>query len=1637
MAELSKAIARLMEERERAQPQAAQTDAPGLRDLIEFVRSKAPAGERPAAEAFVRQLFEKPGGELLTNISVAPMAAMALSAFHFLAERTLNEPRVRVFDPDLTREGWETSCTVVETAMRDRPFIVDTIQETLRACGATPHRLLHPVLGVERDSRGAVSTIGPPSGLGRRESFVHIEVERVADPETLRLELQRRLEDVVLVTDDYQAMRAKTEQLAEELGQRVLGAPWNADIDEVVEFLRWLGDKNFVFLGYREYDFTGRGAERSAIVRRGTGLGILRKEDRSTFASVRPLSETLRRRLNEPPLLVVSKTNAESPVHRAGHMDYVGVKEVDASGVVVGERRLLGLFTSKAYAEDSASMPLLRRKLAAILEAEEALEDSYNYKAIVSAFDTIPKVELLATAVPDLRAEITAIMTAAGSPEVTVLERADALARGMFVVIMLPRERFSNDLQRRLESRLAQTLSAVILEQRLVLGDEDQVRMHFYLAAPPEMLRAVPPEELRAQIGSLLRTWDDRLRDQLRAEFSREQARQLAERYTAAFSTAYKAGTEIAAAVGDIRCIEALLATRNPQVDVTDQGVGAEDLSAVKLYLVDEQLVLSDFLPVLENLGLRVFAEQAVTVTPTVSSQVRIHTFLVRDTGGSRLDVQRAALRLKPALPMLHAGRVESDPLNALVLQADLDWRQVDLLRTYVNHGVQIGTAASREALINAVVAAPQSARLLWEYFEAKFDPLQPTAARDRLTQVLPPLEQRFLASLDAVQSAAEDRILRGLFAAVCATVRTNFFAIPDDTPAARAAATIVDQQPEPALAIKIACARIPHLPRPHPLYEVYVHGTRVEAVHLRGAEVARGGIRLSDRPDDFRTEILDLMKTQTVKNAVIVPAGAKGGFVPKHRVGAPLTSDQIVGAYRTFIAALLSLTDNIVQGRLVHPPGLLLYDDPDPYLVVAADKGTATFSDTANGLAAQYQFWLGDAFASGGEHGYDHKKEGITARGAWECVRRHFRELGRDADREPITVIGIGDMSGDVFGNGLLLSRRFALRAAFNHAHLFLDPDPEPARSYAERERLFRLPRSSWSDYSASSISAGGGVFPRHAKKIPLSAGARMMLGLETDSASGEEVIRAILRMGADLLWNGGVGTYVKASDETHAAVGDSANDTVRVNAKELRVRVVAEGGNLGFTQRARIEYALAGGRINTDAIDNSAGVDMSDHEVNLKIALADAVESGLLPWAERNQLLTALTADISTRVLAHNRRQARALSLDQLRSQTGLNEFRELILQLEADGFLDRQLEALPDRDTLRNRRGTFLGLTRPELAVLLAHSKLALQHQVLASALPDDPFFESFLRGYFPETLETRFGPSIRRHRLRREIIAVEVANAVIDTMGAAFVARVTRDTGADAAAVVCAWALAAMASGAAELWREIGDADPPLPAVAEVRCWAILEDAVERATTWMVETQPTDLSALHVDDRAMNSRKELLTLLPQAMPSRALAAWAAATDALVAVGTPRPLAERLVPLGRLADVFEIDHLAAALDITRRTTAEAYYGVGELIDLEWIHQSLGELPAEDRWERRAIEGLREGLVYARRQLTRDVLSYGDPEGPIRPRLEAYVGQHQDQLGQLRTLVDDIKSARRITLAAMLVVTRTLSRLAGRREA
>jgi len=1623
MAELSKAIARLMEERQQT---AAAAPPPQHRSLLERIRERVAPGERAGAEAFARQLLARLTPEQSERYGDDALVALCAGAWRFVAAAG-DEPRVRVFNPDLEHDGWDAPVTVVETLVGDRPFIVDTVREALHQAGCTVRLLLHPILGVERDGQRALAAVLPAERALRQESFIHVEVDPVPDT-TLRAaledDLRQRLGDLLLATNDYQAMRQATASLASELRTSQTPRPGEPPAEELAAFLDWLTEGNFVFLGYRAYTLAGEGPDATIGVQPGSSLGLMRKE-RSVFAQnpkLRDLEPSLRRRVQHGPPLVLTKTSAESPVHRRARMDYVGVRTYDAKGRLSGEKLLIGLLTARAYGEESAEVPLLRRKLQRLLQLEGAADGTHDHREIVNLFNTMPKEHLLAATAEELHHDIRTIRDAA-SDEVRVTVRPDQLERGMFVLVVFPRESFSAELRRRIEALVRRASGGTVLDQHVALEESEHVRLHFYLAAPPEALRNVRPESLQLEVRELLRTWDDRLRDALEEDGGLPQPRALARRYAGIFSAEYKAKTDVAQAVTDIHRIEALLAAGQPQIELVNPE--RAERTTLKLYALDEEVVLSDFLPVLENLGLRVFSDDPIDVR-VPAGVVHLHSFEIGDAtragadgAAPRLDLRRLGTRLADAILAHRAGRMVDDRLNRLVLSAELTWQQVHVLRAYANHAVQCGVG-SRFTVYSALAHHPEAARALWDYFAARFDPSDAKLPRERLAGPLAALERGFHSSLEAVASVADDRILRALFAAAAATVRSNAMQRRDDEP----------------VALKLESERIPHLPRPRPRFEIFVYGARVEGIHLRAGKVARGGLRLSDRPDDYRTEILGLMKTQVVKNAVIVPTGAKGGFHLRRRAGAAPTQSEVTAAYRAFVGALLSLTDNVVQGRVVPAQGVT-YDEPDTYLVVAADKGTASFSDTANEIAERAGFWLGDAFASGGSHGYDHKKLGITARGAWECVRRHFRELDMDADRDPITVVGIGDMSGDVFGNGMLLSRHLRLRAAFNHQHVFLDPDPDPEASWNERARLFALPRSSWDDYRREALGPGGGVHPRAAKKITLSPEARAMLEVEAESLSGEELVRAVLRMKADLLWNGGIGTYVRATGETDAEVGDAANDAVRVSASELRVRVVGEGGNLGFTQAARVEYAAAGGRIDTDAIDNSGGVCMSDHEVNLKIALGPLVEAGELAPSERNRLLGELAGDVTEAVLRVNRDQARALSLDQVRSQTRLASFLDLASALERHGVLDRALHRLPDKETLRRRRGSFLGLTRPELAVVLAHVKLALQHQLLESPLPDDPQVERDLHAYFPRAVMEKYRHAVRNHRLRREIIAVQVVNGLVDVFGATFVHRIVRDTGRGAADVVRAWVTAAALVDLRALVEAI-DAAALAPA-AEQRVFALLESAFERACKWLLRGSAEEEPIAEVVQRLLTPTYELAAALPGVLRDEQRRRFEETAAELVELGVDATLARRLAAGRHLVEFLEIAHLSRELDQPLQLTAATFYRSVEVVDLDWVGDALRECAGEDRWEQRATEGLLEGLVYARRVLTREVLSHRGPgplDGQLDQCLAAFQGDNADQIEEVRRLLNDVRSAPRPTLAAMVVVMREIGRLCGRDE-
>ncbi len=1614
MAGLQKAIAQLMEGRpERPLP---RTEPPALAQLLDQVRQRVAPPDGLHAEAFARELFGRAHALLAERADVAALAGMAASAFAFLRDRGTAPMAVRVFAPQPERDGWSSPLTVVESALDDRPFIVDTLCQALAAQGGELRLLLHPVLGVERAPDGSILHVGAPDSAPTRESLFHAEVANLPASASLQQQLADCLRQVLRATADYRAMRARAATIGDHLRAQAPPPPWPDDRDEVAAFLDWLGNKSFVYLGYREYDVHGAPGARHAAVRPGSGLGILRDEARSSYRTARPLPPELAHRLDEPPLWLVSKTNAISPIHPAVPMDDIAVKEVDAAGAVVGVRRLLGLFTGKAYADAANEVPILRRRFATLLAREGVVEDSSDYRDLVALFNSLPREELLASELADIHQLVNAIRAVDAQAGIELVCRPDALRRGLFVVVLVPRARFSTELHGRVSTALREHLRAAVLHEHLALDDRPVARLHYYCAVPRDVLERPPVATLQADLNALLRTWDDELRDALARTGSRPDAERLAARYARALPAAYKVATSVADAARDVRCLEALCTTGHAQIALVDGGrPGAPH--ALKLYLANEALVLSDFVPVLENLGLRVLGQDVVDLTLPDVESAGIHTFAI-EPADAATDLEGAAPNVVAALHALRAGAVESDRLNTLIVGAGLDWRVVDLLRAYVEHARQSGVS-SWQTLVEALTANPASAARLFRCCAARFDPAaSPLPAAERVGGPVADAHAQFLAGLDTVQSLAHDRVLRVLGDAVAATVRTNFYAAPGAA----------------AIALKLDCAQLPHLAPPRPAVETWVHAPQMDGVHLRAGRVARGGIRASARPDDFRAEIVGLMRTQVVKNAVIVPVGAKGGFVVKGQTrGMAADPARSAAAYRTYIEALLSITDNLDGGQGVPPRGQLVYDGPDPYLVVAADKGTATFSDLANEIAAQHRFWLGDAFASGGRHGYDHKRLGITARGAWECARQHFREMGRDLDREIVSVAGIGDMSGDVFGNGLLRSRRLRLLAAFNDREIFLDPDPDPELSYRERERLFHLPRSAWSDYAPTSLSRGGGVYPRGAKSVPLSAEARALLDLGASAPSGEEAVRAILRLPVDLLWSGGIGTYVKASDEHHADVADPGNDAVRIDARELRAAVVAEGGNLGLTQRARIEYALASGHINTDAIDNSGGVDLSDHEVNLKIALHPRHTGGELSAEARNALLAELAEPVCEAVLAHNRSQALGQSLDQARSRTQLAAFRDLTSILEDEAGLDRQLAQLPTREVLRARRGVYLGLTRPELAVLMAHTKLDLRHRIAPSPLCDDPALEATLLGYFPSAVAHRFAAAVLHHPLRREIISVGLANDLVDSMGMTFLVRAVRDTGREVLEVVRAWSAAREITGALVVREQLAAARDRLTMAAEQRAMLELGGALERATLWLAQTLPAGLALADLVERFREPVATLLATWPEPLTPERRSAHAAAVAGLIGAGLEAPLADRLVRHARTDEALEISHIARAAAVPLPRAAEAYVHTVTLVDLDWIRDVLpSTLPGEDRWEPRAVASLLEVLLDMRRQLTMHVLGQQRGDAPIGECLRAFAATCRDQLDVVQGLIRDLKAAAQPTLPALLVLMREVGRLA-----
>ncbi|MEU0960333.1 NAD-glutamate dehydrogenase [Micromonospora aurantiaca] len=1592
------------------------------------------AGDDHDAATLVDRFWRFAPDEELIGFTAEEMLEAARAHRDLAQQRVPGELKLRIHEPDA-----EQHHTVVEIVTDDMPFLVDSVTALLNSRHLDVHLLVHPLVVVRREPLGRLTEVSadvePDDAIAGDlvESWMRIEIDPVRDPaerETLRRELQRVLTDVREAVEDWPKMRQRALALADELAAARTSdnrppVP-EKDITDSVELLRWLAHDHFTFLGYREYrlvDTDGARGGQALEAVLGTGLGILRS-DSPEARSLNSMTPEAHEKVLEKRLLIITKANSRATVHRSAYLDYIGFKIFNEAGEVVGERRFLGLFSTAAYRTSVQELPVVRRKVAEVLDRSGLSLRSHSGKDLLQILETYPRDELFQIKTDDLYHAVIGVLRMAGRRQLRVFLRRDAYGRFISCLIYLPRDRFTTQNRLRMQDILLRELNGVGVDYTTRVTESMLARVHFIVRTDPNN----PPGDIDAdllaeELADATRLWDDDYRLVLERKLGDEQAKHLFARYADAFPEGYKDGHTPYEAMKDLAKLELLeepgqlemhlFRKQAPPRPYAARAADADEAMDVrfKVYRYGEPMMLSAVLPVLHSLGVKVVDEHPYEVE-RVDGRIWLYDFGL-ELPERHQDLAEVRPHVENAFAAAWRGEAEVDGFNELVLRAGLTWRQVVVLRAYAKYLRQAGTVFSQEYMEQTFIAYPQIAELLVKLFETRFAPGATTL--DERRQRSGELVDAIGEALDEVASLDQDRILRSYLTLIQATLRTSFYQKP------------VGGRPKAYVAFKLDPQAIPDLPAPRPKFEIFVYSPRFEGVHLRYGPVARGGLRWSDRREDFRTEVLGLVKAQMVKNAVIVPVGAKGGFVLKQKPG---DRDEAVICYKEFISALLDVTDNIVSGEIVPPEDVVRHDGDDPYLVVAADKGTATFSDIANEISEAHSFWLGDAFASGGSAGYDHKKMGITARGAWESVKRHFRELGHDTQTQDFTVVGVGDMSGDVFGNGMLLSRHIRLVAAFDHRHIFLDPDPDSARSWEERKRLFDMPRSSWEDYDRELISAGGGVYPRTAKSVPVSPQVRAVLGLDEDvtQLSPQELMKAILTAPVDLFWNGGIGTYVKASSQTNAEVGDKSNDAIRVDGKSLRCRVVGEGGNLGFTQQGRIEYASTGGRIYTDFIDNAAGVDCSDHEVNIKILLNTAVADGELDRPERDELLAQMTDEVAELVLRDNYDQARALNNAQAQAASLLPVHRRMINELERSGALNRSLEALPSDEELAVR--TESGLTAPEFAVLLAYVKIVLEREIVGEGLADEEWTTDVLVNYFPTPLRQRFAERMGRHRLRRDIVTTVLVNEAINRGGISFVFRVVEETAASAADVLRAYVVVREVFGLRDLWDAVEALDNKVSPELQTAVYLDTRRLLDRAVRWLVTNRRSPIDVPAEIARLRDGVARLLPDLENRFWGTEREAIAAHIESLVERGLPRDLAEQATRLMYSFGLLDIVETAQGTGRDVSEVASVYFVLSDRFRVDALLSKISLLPREDRWQTLARMALRYDLYAALAALTAEVLGSTPEDVPPVERVQEWEQANATSIHRAHRAMGEFDESR-ADLSALSVLLRQIRTL------
>jgi len=1583
------------------------TSRPRATTLIRGVMSAL--GDAPAKDAakdFATQAAADAAPDELPELSNSELAQNLADFWRFGDRRRGRAPQVRIV-PAL---GKKVALDRLEIVQDDAPFLVDSIMGEVADQGLSVRAMFHPMVEVRRDRAG----VRGDTGAARRESMILVMLEPVGGDreQALLAGLQATLADVRAAVDDFPAMLDLVRRTVEETRTH----PDKVTAEETA-LLAWLETEQFVFLGARSYEYpklpSGDYAPEEPVYQAKDGLGILRDPERTVLRRAHEPATRMaevKDRIVSDPALTVAKANARSRVHRRAYLDYVGVKRYDEKGRPHGEVRFVGLFTAEAYDQPAAAVPLIREKLRRVLERADVAEGSHNEKRLKNILENHPRDELFQISEDELLDQALGILHLYDRPRVGLFERRDPFDRFASVLLFIPKDRYTSDLEARAGRILAGAYGGHVSASYPQFSDGALARVHYIIGFAPGQHAWPDLKAVEAEIAEAARTWEDRFEAAVRA-----QGRAPAEvgetllRYRSAFPAGYRDRFDAAEALADLAVIEEMGAAGSIRVRAYRTPKDSPLQFRFKIYHSGEPVALADVLPILDNMGLKALAEAGFPVSPGGGPPVWVHDFEIEDPRGERLVFAKIKGVFEDAVTAVWCGRTENDGFNRLVLELARPWRDAALVRALARFRQQSGLDPSQRVQEEALAANGDVTRLILDLFAARFDP----ATRDDLEARQAKTDQlmgKITEALQAVESLDHDRVLRRIALLVAAILRTNVYQPGEDG------------EPKPYISFKVASGQLADLPAPKPFREIFVWSVGVEGVHLRFGPVARGGLRWSDRRDDFRTEVLGLVKAQQVKNAVIVPVGSKGGFFPKllPKGGPDAVRAEGVRAYKTFLCGLLDITDNLTPaGHVSHPKGVVVHDGDDPYLVVAADKGTATFSDIANGVAESYGFWLGDAFASGGSAGYDHKVMGITARGAWEAVKRHFRELGKDIQAEPFTVVGVGDMSGDVFGNGMLLSKQTKLLAAFDHRHIFLDPDPDTAKSWAERKRLFDLPRSSWDDYDRKAISKGGGVFPRSLKSIPLTAEVKKMLGVTADALAPSDLLNAILKAPAELLYLGGIGTYVKARTEANAEVGDKTNDALRVNGSELRVQVVGEGANLGVTQAGRIEFARAGGRIDTDAIDNSAGVDTSDHEVNIKILTGQLERTDTLDRAKRDTLLQSMTDEVAEHVLAHNYDQTLALSLLEMDAPGELQPHARFMSDLEAAGRLDRTVEGLPDPLAITERAQAGQGLTRPELAVLLAYGKLELKRDLVASSLPDDAFYEGVLEAYFPKALR-KYAEPMRRHRLRREIIATVVANDMVNRCGPSFPSRLMAAAGCDVRALAAGYEAAKAVLEFKTLWEAIDKLDGKAPAAGQMALYRRLVAALRGATFWLARrAMREELDVAQLVERYAAGFKRLKGLMPDVASQVEQDAIAARTRQLTEAGAPEDLARAAAVLQAVTTAADLVDLAEASSWPLPNVARLYHAAGAAFAFDRLRAAAAGFAVGDSFERTALRRLLEDLLAEQAALTREVMAFtgdaaaGGDAARARAAIEAWAARRRDKAEAARRTVAEIDQA------------------------